>query len=394
MEILFTFNSEDPTKLLKRFNDIDTDQSGFLDRCELKSYFNSLGMPIGEIALSDIMERLDTDHDGTIDQSEFKAALSFSQPKKDEKRWNWMRGRVLGSLQSFIKKDDLKLDSYQLSDVEKIESINICCSEATNMYAQSSWAELVFAIFLKGTSDPLILVCSKPEHRLAWVDAFRTCFVKSTQMKADNGFESATSFCKKVGWQHRIIRASIFSLVVCNDFTGLERQLSMIGSSPHVEIDEKDKYHGYTAIHYAVILCDVDCAKLLIKHGADANLLDKDEKSPLDHAIQTNDKDMIQLLEHHGAKTNMSEVLFKSAIEEQEQLKGKLTASGIKMMNKAKVATGTLSDAMSFLRERGEKIETLDNRTAQLKSGASDYAVMAKQMKGKNKKKASLFGIR
>ena len=254
-----------------------------IDRCELKSHFNSVGMPIGEIALSDIMERLDTDHDGTIDLSEFKAALSFCQPKEEEKRWNWMKGRVLSSFQSFVKKDDLKLDSYQLSDVEKLESINICCSETTTMYAQSSWAELVFAIFLKGKSDPLVLVCSKPEHRFAWVDAFRTCFVKSTQMKADSGFESARRLCKEVGWQHSIIRASIFSLVVCHDFTGLERQLSMLGSSPYVQIDEKDKYHGYTALHYAVILFDVACAKLLIKHGADLNLLDNDEKSPLDH---------------------------------------------------------------------------------------------------------------
>ena len=103
---------------------------------------------------------------------------------------------------------------------------------------------------------------------------------------------------------------------------------------------------------------------------------------------------MNQLLERHGAKTNISEVLFKSAIEEQEQLKRKkLTAGGKKTIDKAKMATGVLGLGLAALRERGEKIESLDNTTTELHNGASDYATMAKQMKEKKKKKASIFGV-
>lgn len=399
MEILFTFNSEDPSKLGERFDDIDSDQSGSLDRCELKEYFNSVGMPIGEIALSDIMGRFDKDQGGTICRGEFRDALSFRKPaKKEGKKWTW--GVTVGVLDSLrakvgqaLAKKELDFSAYQLSDVEKIESVNVCYSETTEMYAQSSWAELVFAIFIKGNADPLILVCSKPGQRLAWVDAFRTCYVKSTQMKADSGVEFAKSICKQFGWQHQIIRASIFSLVVCNDLTGLRGELSKLGSSPVSYIDDQDEYYGYTALHYAVVLCDMGCAKLLIKHGANVNLLDDNEKSPLDHATQNENKDMIQLLEHHGAKTKASEILFKRAIEEQEQLKRKPTTGGKKMMAKAKAATGALSDAMSAIKERGEKIDRLDNKTSQLQTGASDYAKMAKQMKEKNKKKATFFGM-
>ena len=38
-----------------------------LDRCELKEVFSSMGVPISEKALSDIMDRFDDDNDGTID---------------------------------------------------------------------------------------------------------------------------------------------------------------------------------------------------------------------------------------------------------------------------------------------------------------------------------------
>lgn len=401
LNIMVTINSENPQylnskQLRERFNAIDSDQSGSLDRFEVKEIFDGMGMPISEHTLSDIMEKFDTDNDGTIDCAEFESEmLSKLQPKK-ESRWSW---ESLGEkLKNTIRGSDAeqKLDcAYLLSDIEKIESTNICYSESTQMFAKSSWAELVFAIFIKGGGDPLVMVCSKPEHRLAWVDAFRTCYVKSTQLRANSGFNAAKKIRGQVGWQHRIIRASLFSLVVCNDLTLLEEQLA--NPSPDIDIDDQDEYYGYTALHYAVVLCHMDCAKLLLRYGAKVNLNDNDQKTPLDHAVLSENKDMIQLLEHHGGEEHSSEVLFKSAIEEQNELKSGQSqspkTSGKKMMAKAKKATGAMSDAMSALRERGEKIENLDNKTAQLHSEASNYAEMAKQMKEKNKKKATFFGV-
>ena len=104
LNVLFTINSENPEfldqeELRKRFNAIDTDGSGCkslflsglfctlpialflpisfpgctvfpftgLDRCELKEVFSGMGVPISEKALSDIIDRFDADHDGTID---------------------------------------------------------------------------------------------------------------------------------------------------------------------------------------------------------------------------------------------------------------------------------------------------------------------------------------
>mmetsp|Transcript_14754 Transcript_14754/g.31269 ORF Transcript_14754/g.31269 Transcript_14754/m.31269 type:complete len:619 (-) Transcript_14754:64-1920(-) len=403
LNILFTINSENPEflsskELRARFNAIDSDGSGCLDRCEMKEVFNSMGVPIGEQALSEIMDRFDTDNDGTIDCDEFEAALQSHLKPKIVSSWNW--GATLGSIsnkvrQSFVGNTESKpkLDSgYLFSDVVKIESTNVCYSESTQMFAKSSWADLVVAIFVKGEKDPLVLVCSKPEARLAWVDAFRTCYVKSIQLRASSGSKEAKKIRGQVGWQHGIIRASIFSLVVSNELDQLEELVA----DPYadIDIDDQDEEHGYTALHYAVALGNMSCANLLLQHGAEVNIKDKDQKTPLDLAALSENRDMSRLLERHGAQKHSSEVLFKSAVAEQNELKSRSPRPrGGKTMEMAKGATGAIFDAMSALRERGERIEHLDNKAAQLNSDAANYADMAKQMKEKNKQKAKYFGM-
>lgn len=102
------------------------------------------------------------------------------------------------------------------------------------------------------------------------------------------------------------------------------------------------------------------------------------------------------LLEKHGAKKHSSEVLFKSAVEEQNKLRSEQSApksAAKKTIGKAKAASGAIGQVMSAMRERGEKLETLDNKTSQLSGDASNYAQMAKQMKEKNKKKATFWGV-
>ena len=138
--------------------------------------------------------------------------------------------------------------AWQFSDIEMIESTNVCSSESTEMFVQSSWADLILAIYLKGRDTPMILVCSKPEQREAWVDAFRTCYVNSVQLRAKIGFREAKKIISQVGWQHLVIRSSLFSLVVCNDLTELKEHLR--NPAPDMYIDDEDEYCGYTLLHY------------------------------------------------------------------------------------------------------------------------------------------------
>jgi predicted transcriptional regulator len=102
---------------------------------------------------------------------------------------------------------------------------------------------------------------------------------------------------------------------------------------------------------------------------------------------------MIKLLEQYGAKA-ISSPLFESAIEEQKRLKERTPkTANRKAMAKAEGASGSMSEAMNALKERGDRIEKLDKRTADLQNDAQNYAEMAKQLKEKTKKKSTFFGL-
>ena len=244
--------------------------------------FKGMGFPISESALDDIIDRFDADGDGLINFDEFQSVMLDLKPKKEENRW------TLGALGQRIKRSisgskvEPKVEyAFPLSDIQKLECVNFCQSESTMMYANSSWADLVFAVFIKDRETPLILICSKKEHCRAWVDAFRTCVVKSIQLRADSGSNEAKKLRSLLGWQHRVIRASLFSLVCIGDLAGLQRQLA--NPSRGSNINDQDEYHGYTALHYAVILGRMDIVKVLLQHRSRVNLQDDNGRTPLDH---------------------------------------------------------------------------------------------------------------
>lgn len=179
--------------------------------------------------------------------------------------------------QSDIKR---KLDfAFPLCDIEHVESLHICSSAKTETFANSSWAEVSFAIFIRFRKHPLIFVCSKPEQREAWIDAFKVCLVDSRKLGGNNFHRSDT--ITKPGWEHKLIRETIFSLVVCDDHDGLERFLE----DPPLDMSLKDhdENYGYTALHYAVIWDHFHCAALLLANGATVNAKDNDQKTPMDH---------------------------------------------------------------------------------------------------------------
>ena len=98
---------------------------------------------------------------------------------------------------------------------------------------------------------------------------------------------------------------------------------------------------------------------------------------------------MIDLLETHGGKKNTAEPLFKAAIEEQKRIKEAKLTTTQKTVAKAKGAASAMAQGMSALKERGERLEKVDNRTAELGNEAANFADMAKQLKEQTKKKSS-----
>jgi hypothetical protein len=220
---------------------------------------------------------------GTIDSQEFKQVLNdlASKDKLHSNQGNMfmqsLRKTLLGKLsQSDVKR---KLDvAFPLTDIDRVESLNICCSSTTQIFAHSSLANISFAVFLRSRKHPLLLACSKPEQREAWVDAFRICLVNSRSL----GGDKCQSECDdKPGWQHTLVRESLFSLIVCDDHSGLSRYLE--DPQPDATINDHDEYYGYTALHYAVIWDRLECAALLLANGAKVNSKDNDKKTPVDH---------------------------------------------------------------------------------------------------------------
>ena len=117
-----------------------------LDRCELKEVFKGMGVPISERALSDLMVRFDKDEDGTIEYDEFCTVMNELTPKKEPEKWGWnsLKSSAVGMLKKSVAQAPPKLDcAYPLSDIEKVESINLCCSESTQFFQQSSWVSII-----------------------------------------------------------------------------------------------------------------------------------------------------------------------------------------------------------------------------------------------------------
>ena len=108
--------------------------------------FKGMGVPVGERALSDMMERFDKDLGGTIEFDEFVEVMNELKPKKEPERWSWgsVQNAVGGMIKKTVTVEQHKLDcAYPLSDIQKVESINICSSESTDFFAHSSWVSLL-----------------------------------------------------------------------------------------------------------------------------------------------------------------------------------------------------------------------------------------------------------
>lgn len=110
----------------------------------------------------------------------------------------------------------------------------------------------------------------------------------------------------------------------------------------------------------------------------------------LDYFPIATNENMIQLLEGHGGKRNTDmEGMLKAQEFKSSDIKQNAKNTATQQVKKA---TGAMAGLMSAMKERGERLEKLDNTASSLQNETANYASMAKQMKEKAKKK-SLFGL-
>ena len=97
---------------------------------------------------------------------------------------------------------------------------------------------------------------------------------------------------KKLRLCHAILRGDILKV----------KSLLQSGDSPNVRFPLEAHYNS-VPLHFAVMRDDVQITKVLFEAGADPNLIDADERTPLDLALRWQHSDIIQLLTDSGGRT-------------------------------------------------------------------------------------------
>jgi len=85
---------------------------------------------------------------------------------------------------------------------------------------------------------------------------------------------------------------SIHGLALSNDVSGLT---TLLEQCPKTDLDAVDKF-GYTPLHLACDRGNIDIVRLLLKKGADHNLKDPDNLSPLELAKEAGRSDIEAML--------------------------------------------------------------------------------------------------
>ena len=81
----------------------------------------------------------------------------------------------------------------------------------------------------------------------------------------------------------------------------------LLRSMTRAEGSRQDSTHQRSALHWAVIGKQLDCARLLIKHGVDLDARDVDGRTPLHRAVFDKNREMIKLLVSAGASLSIED---------------------------------------------------------------------------------------
>ena len=265
-----------------------------------------MGIPMGESVLDELLQRsgqssekidweaLNTTLQGLFFQKNNesqtgKPGLDDSGSDRDGLEPQTGLKKFLGAFSK--RKTKTKVEYACLfSNIARVDSLNICHGEdsISKEMADSSFAQTSFSITLNDRpNDPLVFVCSKPEHRDSWVEAFKPGLVR-TMVKSSRS--EMKDLRQKLGWQHLVIRSSFTSLAILDDAEALEcacqYEDSEEGSSYRklkLELNLLDEYNGYSPLHYATVLGHTACMRVLLEAGAQVELEDREGVSSMYH---------------------------------------------------------------------------------------------------------------
>jgi len=168
----------DPERWDERFRDLNTGHNGSLDRREIRDFFHSAGIELSNQTLDDIVQRLDSDSDGTVSLEDFKSMAYEAHRAAGARRYRFSWKSLAAKVVKGRKKTgtNRKLDAaFQLADVEKIENLAFSPGSENSFTAYSECKQSTLAVYIKGESEPIMVTCGKPGHAVAWMETFSTC---------------------------------------------------------------------------------------------------------------------------------------------------------------------------------------------------------------------------
>lgn len=226
--------------------------------------------------------------------------------------------KFFGSFQKEKVKSTAVESASVFASVVRVDSLNICHGgDAKSMdVANSAEAQVSFSVTLKERkNDPLVFICSRPEYRDAWVDAFVPVVIPSLRKSID---PDVVELKKKVGWEYLVIRSSFITHVIANDVELLECSLHENSIREcKVMINSLDEYNGYSSLHYATILGHTECMDVLLENGANYANKDHNGRSAMYHALRERNDKVADVLEKYGADRN--DDLRRVIIDEMEE---------------------------------------------------------------------------
>ena len=312
-----------------KFKELDIDETGEIKRWEIQRLLFDMGVPMAESVLDELICKcgqhrgnecpsntnwMPSDNDnvnwGTLHKLIARCTVqqnnngsipsSNSLDRLDDSGTDRDGGgtglkKLLGAAFSKVKKRTKAECAALFSNVSRIDSLNICHGDdsASREISNSTYSQTTFSITLNGRpNDPLIFVCSKPEHRDSWIEALKPGVIRALIQSSDNDM---VALREKIGWQHLVIRSSLMSLIILNDSISLEcacqgdeadedrEKQRRSDLKVRMELNLLDEYNGYSPLHYASILGHTECMVVLLEAGSKVTLEDRMGLSPMYH---------------------------------------------------------------------------------------------------------------
>lgn len=237
--------------------------------------------------------------------------------------------------------------------------------------------------------ETLRFMCAHEVSHQAWLDA-----IEKIMIEYNIHHHTPRSQQHELGWQYCIVHKPGFTLAVTNR----NPYDSFAPSNDAKSLDTLDVYNGMAPIHYATRAGNLTALEVLLQNGADPNLPDREERTPMYYAKRDQaPPEIVRALELHGA-----EPCSKVSLEQEGALFGQVAAAeakaterrrqeqlALEQKQKAEQAQAEMNENMRLLQQRGIQIDEMDDKAHQLSEGGKNFADMAAQLKQKTKAQRS-----